>query len=59
MDTSEVNPNYLSVKVTRQRLWRLAAIGSTTSKYLIATAYWAYDASLMMRIAQVLDKPAD
>ena len=35
------------------------AIGSTTSKDLIATAYWAYDASLMMRMAQVLDRPAD
>jgi alpha-L-rhamnosidase len=35
------------------------AIGSKTSKDLIATAYWAYDASLMMRIAQVLDRPED
>jgi alpha-L-rhamnosidase len=53
------NPNYLWLKERGNDYGDWLAIGSKTSKDLIATAYWAYDASLMMRIAQVLERPAD
>ena len=53
------NPNYLWLKERGNDYGDWLAIGSTTSKDLIATAYWAYDASLMMRIAQVLNRPED
>jgi alpha-L-rhamnosidase len=53
------NPNYLWLKERGNDYGDWLAIGSTTSKDLIATAYWAYDASLMMRMAQVLDRPED
>jgi len=53
------NPNGLWLKERGNDYGDWLAIGSTTSKDLIATAYWAYDASLMMRIAQVLDRPQD
>ena len=53
------NPNGLWLKDRGNDYGDWLAIGSTTSKDLIATAYWAYDASLMMRIAQVLDRPQD
>jgi alpha-L-rhamnosidase len=53
------NPNYLWLKERGNDYGDWLAIGSTTSKDLIATAYWAYDASLMMRVAQVLGRPAD
>ena len=56
---SGANPNYLWSKERGNDYGDWLAIGSTTSKDLIATAYWAHDASLMMRIAQVLDQPAD
>ena len=35
------------------------AIGSETPKDMIATAYWAYDASLMKRMAMALDRTQD
>src|SRR5437868_1422919 len=53
------NPNYLWLKERGNDYGDWLAIGSTTSKDLIATAFWAYDASLMMRMAQVLDRSAD
>jgi alpha-L-rhamnosidase len=53
------NPNGLWLKERGNDYGDWLAIGSKTSKDLIATAYWAYDASLMMRIAQVLDRPQD
>jgi alpha-L-rhamnosidase len=53
------NPNGLWLKDRGNDYGDWLAIGSTTSKDLIATAYWAYDASLMMHIAQVLDRPQD
>src|SRR6202171_806420 len=53
------NPNGLWLKERGNDYGDWLAIGSTTSKDLIATAYWAYDASLMMPIAQVLDRPED
>ncbi len=53
------NPNYLWLKERGNDYGDWLAIGSTTSKDLIATAYWAYDASLMMRMAHLLDRPAD
>ena len=53
------NPNYLWLKERGNDYGDWLAIGSTTSKDLIATAYWAYDASLMMRMAQALDRPRD
>ena len=56
---ASANPNFLWLKERGNDYGDWLAIGSKTSKDLIATAYWAYDASLMMRIAQVLDRPAD
>jgi len=53
------NPNYLWLKERGNDYGDWLAIGSKTSKDLIATAYWAYDASIMMRMAQVLDRPSD
>jgi alpha-L-rhamnosidase len=53
------NPNYLWLKERGNDYGDWLAIGSTTSKDLIATAFWAYDASLMMRMAEVLDRPQD
>jgi alpha-L-rhamnosidase len=51
------NPNYLWLKERGNDYGDWLAIGSETPKDLIATAFWAYDASLMMRMAQVLDRP--
>ncbi len=53
------NPNYLWLKERGNDYGDWLAIGSKTSKDLIATAFWAYDASLMMRMAQVLGRPSD
>jgi alpha-L-rhamnosidase len=53
------NPNGLWLKERGNDYGDWLAIGSKTSKDLIATAYWTYDASLMMRIAHVLDRPQD
>jgi len=53
------NPNHLWLKERGNDYGDWLAIGSQTSKDLIATAYWAYDASLMMRMAQVLNRPPD
>jgi alpha-L-rhamnosidase len=35
------------------------AIGSTTPQDLISTAYWAYDAQLMSRMAKAIHRPED
>jgi alpha-L-rhamnosidase len=53
------NPNFLWLKERGNDYGDWLAIGSQTSKDLIATSFWAYDASLMMHIAQVLERPAD
>ncbi|MGA8310920.1 MAG: family 78 glycoside hydrolase catalytic domain [Terriglobales bacterium] len=53
------NPNYLWLKERGNDYGDWLAIGSKTSKDLIATAFWAYDASIMMRIARVLDRPSE
>ena len=53
------NPNYLWLKERGNDYGDWLAIGSETPKDLIATAYWAYDASLMEKIANALNKPAD
>jgi alpha-L-rhamnosidase len=53
------NPNYLWLKKRGNDYGDWLAIGSETSKDLIATAFWANDASLMERIARVLNKPQD
>jgi alpha-L-rhamnosidase len=53
------NPSYLWLKERGNDYGDWLAIGSQTSKDLIATAYWAYDASLMTHMAQALDRPAD
>jgi alpha-L-rhamnosidase len=53
------NPNYLWLKERGNDYGDWLAIGSQTSKDLIATAFWAYDASLMIRMAEALDRPAD
>lgn len=53
------NPNYLWLKDRGDDYGDWLAIGSQTSKDLIATAYWAYDASLMQQIAEVLGRKDD
>jgi len=53
------NPNHLWLKERGNDYGDWLAIGSKTSKDLIATAYWAYDAAIMTHIAQVLDHPAE
>ncbi len=53
------NPNYLWLKERGDDYGDWLAIGSTTSKDLIATAYWAYDASLMQQMANVLGRKDD
>ncbi len=53
------NPNYLWLKVRGDDYGDWLAIGSQTSKDLIATAYWAYDASLMQQMADVLGRKDD
>ncbi len=53
------NPNYLWLKERGDDYGDWLAIGSKTSKDLIATAYWAYDASLMQQMADVLGRKED
>jgi alpha-L-rhamnosidase len=53
------NPNHLWLNDRGNDYGDWLAIGSETPKDLIATAYWAYDASLMMRMAEVLNQSAD
>ncbi len=53
------NPNYLWLKERGNDYGDWLAIGSETPKDLIATAYWAYDASLMEKMAHALNKQAD
>ena len=53
------NPNHLWLKERGNDYGDWLAIGSETSKDLIATAYWAYDATLMARMARVLNRPQD
>ena len=50
------NPNFLWLKARGDDYGDWLAIGSKTSKDLIATAYWAYDASLMQQMATVLGR---
>ena len=53
------NPNHLWMKERGNDYGDWLAIESKTSNDLIATAYWAYDAELMMRIARVLSLTQD
>lgn len=53
------NPDYLWLKRRNNDFGDWVAAGSTTDKYLIATAYWAYDAQLMEQMARALGKSAE
>jgi alpha-L-rhamnosidase len=53
------NPNHLWLKERGNDYGDWLAIGSETSKDLIATAFWAQDATLMARMARILDRPQD
>ncbi|GAC1665111.1 MAG: family 78 glycoside hydrolase catalytic domain [Candidatus Acidiferrum sp.] len=53
------NPNYLWLKERGNDYGDWLAIGSETPKDLIATAYWAYDATLMKRMAAVLGRTSE
>ncbi len=53
------NPNYLWLKERGNDYGDWLAVGSETSKDVIATAYWAYDATLMKRIAMALGRDSD
>ena len=50
------NPDYLWLKERGNDYGDWVAIGSQTSKDMIATAYWAYDAMLMKQMAAALGK---
>jgi alpha-L-rhamnosidase len=53
------NPDYLWLKERGNDYGDWVAIGSQTSKDMIATSYWAYDASLMKQMAVALGKSDD
>lgn len=53
------NPNHLWLKERGNDYGDWLAIGSQTSKDMIATAFWAYDATLMKRMATALGKDSD
>jgi alpha-L-rhamnosidase len=53
------NPNYLWLKERGNDYGDWLAIGSETPKDMIATAYWAYDATLMKRMAMALGRNSD
>jgi alpha-L-rhamnosidase len=53
------NPNYLWLKERGNDYGDWLAIGSETPKDMIATAYWAYDATLMKQTAAALGRSAD
>jgi alpha-L-rhamnosidase len=55
----EANPDNLWLHQQGNNFGDWLAIGSVTSKDLIATAYWAYDASLMSQMAAAVNKPQD
>jgi len=55
----QANPNYLWLHERGNDFGDWLAIGSVTSKDLIATAYWAYDASLMSQMAAAVNKPQE
>jgi alpha-L-rhamnosidase len=55
----KANPKYLWLHKRGNDYADWLAIGSETPKDLIATAYWAYDATLMRRMALALGKQAD
>jgi alpha-L-rhamnosidase len=50
------NPDYLWLKDRGNDYGDWVAIGSQTPKDMIATAYWAYDATLMKQMAAALGK---
>jgi alpha-L-rhamnosidase len=50
------NPDYLWLKERGNDYGDWVAVGSQTSKDMIATAYWAYDATLMKQMAAALGK---
>lgn len=55
----EANPHLLRTKRLNLNFGDWVAVDRRTSKELIATAYWAYDASLMSAMAQAIDRPED
>jgi alpha-L-rhamnosidase len=56
---ADANPNYLWLKARGNDYGDWVAIGSQTSKDMIATAYWAYDATLMKQMAVAVGKNED
>jgi alpha-L-rhamnosidase len=56
---ADANPNYLWLKERGNDYGDWVAIGSQTSKDMIATAYWAYDATLMKQMAAAVGRIED
>jgi alpha-L-rhamnosidase len=56
---ADANPNYLWLNLRGNDYGDWVAIGSQTSKDMIATAYWAYDATLMKQMAAAVGKTED
>jgi alpha-L-rhamnosidase len=55
----EANPHLLRTKRLNLNFGDWVAFDRRTSKELIATAYWAYDALLMSAMAQAIDRTQD
>ncbi|MDP2982998.1 MAG: family 78 glycoside hydrolase catalytic domain [Candidatus Latescibacter sp.] len=53
------NPNYLRKNLLNNNYGDWLSIKANTPKDLLATAYWAYDARLMSRMARVIDNDSD
>ena len=56
---SSVNPNYLWTKRRNNDFGDWLSIAADTPKDVLATAYYAYDASLMARMARALGRPQE
>jgi alpha-L-rhamnosidase len=55
----DANPNHLWLNARGNDYGDWLAIGSQTPKDLIATAFWAYDAFLLSRMAKALGRKSD
>ena len=55
----KMNPDYLRRKVVNTNYGDWLAIEADTPRYLLATAYWAYDAALMVEMADAVGREDD
>ncbi len=55
----KMNPDYLRRKVVKTNYGDWLAIEADTPRYLLATAYWAYDAALMAEMEDAVGREDD